>query len=167
MNPNDEMYYLNGPDEFVNPNEEDDRRGWPEEEDVQKNNPPTKWAHEMNPNESTSAPVEKPMKTAKDVMYEKFGVSNKVDMMKNQFIGLADQGKIVIAMHEYADQQVAALQEENARLRSLIEKFTNIARSYQGTIFANRDIPQWKHTYEAIESVIEEAREQFKKDNNL
>jgi hypothetical protein len=51
-------YYLNGPDEFVNPNEEDDRRGWPEEEGVQKNNPPTKWAHEMNPNESTSSQEE-------------------------------------------------------------------------------------------------------------
>lgn len=56
------------------------------------------------------------------------------------------------------------MQEENARLRSLIEKFTNIARSYQETIFANRDIPQWRHTYEIIETIIEQAREQFKKD---
>ena len=55
-------------------------------------------------------------------MYEKFGVSNKVDMMKNQFIGLADQGKIIIAMTEYAAQQVAAERERIKELEKQIER---------------------------------------------
>lgn len=62
-----------------------------------------------------------PMKTAKEIMYKTFDVSSKLDMMKNQFIGLADQGKIVVAMQEYAAQQVAAERERiKKELRSRI-----------------------------------------------
>jgi hypothetical protein len=85
MNPNDEMYYLNGPDEFV------------------------------NPNESTSAPVEK---------------------KKNKTIPLERAWKYV--------QEIHNLEDENARLRSLIDIAFDTGR---------------KGPYP--------TKEQFKKDNNL
>ena len=41
-----EDYYLKYPNEGNTGKEEDDIRGWPDEEGIQKNNPPTKWKHE-------------------------------------------------------------------------------------------------------------------------
>jgi hypothetical protein len=128
-----EDYYLNGPDEFV-PNEEDDRRGWPEEEGVQKNNPPTKWAHEMNPNESTSAPVEKEeLKRLHHKLYDEIiQIPNGLDFLR--------------AVNDGIDK-LKALQDENARLRSLIEELIGVLEYMNTPLNLDR-----------IKSIIERAK---------
>jgi hypothetical protein len=115
MNPNDndEMYYLNGPDEF------------------------------MNPNESTSAPVEKeenPIEAIKNLSY-------KCLQWENGEIKGYDESKMEGGLTRIFNK-INQLQEENARLRSLIEK-----AFVKGCL--------------AETNFKERAWEQFKKENNL
>jgi hypothetical protein len=104
MNP-DEMYYLNGPDEFV------------------------------NPNESTSAPVEK-----EEQIHPPLFVDGDFSDSYEARVKRATGKNMIVSKEEYK-----SLQEENARLRSLIE---TVFKMYAPVIGQG----EW---------------EQFKKDNNL
>jgi hypothetical protein len=131
----------------------------------------------MNPNESTSAPVEKEAIEKEAESYaDKYSCPSSADrsdiiehftsgaeaMLKKHASFEFEQWKkdhpqgfkiVERAMNDYAKQQNQKLQEENARLRSLIDKAYFKDHDPEQDLIRNR--------------VMQKAWEQFKKDNNL